>query len=41
MPLFRGLPRRLQEHWMGRLLLLTMIRDVRQDQAVLPRGPEL
>lgn len=34
-PLFRGLPRRTQEELMGRMLALTMMRDVRQDQAVL------
>ena len=35
LPLFRRLPRRMQEELMGRLLLLNMMRDVRQDQAIL------
>lgn len=35
LPLFRSLPRGVQEQLMGRLLLLGMMRDVRQDQAIL------
>lgn len=37
MPLFRNLPARTQNDLMGRMLVLTMLRDVRQDAAVLER----
>ncbi len=35
MPLFRSLPDRTQRDLMGRMLVFNMLRDIRQDQAVL------